>query len=94
VEGGGEIRSQNILDGECTANRKKLMVMRDLAGAAKAGLCDSCRHVQVNKSDRGSVFYFCRLSASDARFPKYPRLPVVTCAGYEKRGEGQRTAGE
>ena len=61
--------------------------MTDQPGAVKAGLCDSCKHVQVNKSDRGPVYYFCRLSASDARFPKYPRLPVVTCAGYEK-GEG------
>jgi len=58
--------------------------MRDQSAAAKAGLCASCNHMQMNKSDRGSVFYFCMLSASDARFPKYPQLPVVTCAGYEK----------
>jgi hypothetical protein len=35
------------------------------------------------KSDRGSVFYLCQLSASDARFAKYPRLPVLECAGYQ-----------
>ena len=58
--------------------------MKERGEAAKAGLCASCKHAQVNKSDRGSVFYFCKLSASDARFPKYPRLPVVACAGYEK----------
>jgi hypothetical protein len=30
----------------------------------------------------------CLLSQSDARFPKYPRLPVIVCAGYEaERGE-------
>jgi hypothetical protein len=34
-------------------------------------------------SDRGSVFYQCARSAIDANFPKYPRLPVITCAGYE-----------
>jgi GNAT superfamily N-acetyltransferase len=34
------------------------------------------------RSDRGSVFYRCLLSASDSRFPKYPRLPVVSCLGY------------
>lgn len=70
--------------------------MEERADAAKAGLCASCKQVQVNKSDRGPVYYFCRLSASDARFPKYPRLPMVTCEGYEKeegtpptRGNGE-----
>jgi hypothetical protein len=36
------------------------------------------------ESDRGSVFYLCQLSATDARFPKYPRLPVLQCSGYQK----------
>ena len=67
--------------------------MKDETDAGKAGLCASCKHVQVNKSDRGAVFYFCRLSASDARFPKYPRLPVVVCAGYEKSEEPAPAAG-
>lgn len=35
------------------------------------------------KSDRGSIFYLCRLSESDPNFPKYPRLPVLQCAGYK-----------
>src|SRR5438105_3036459 len=48
------------------------------------GLCADCRNMRLIKSDRGSVFYFCQLSATDARFPKYPRLPVLECAGYEK----------
>ncbi len=61
--------------------------MKERAAAVKAGLCATCKHAQVNRSDRGSVFYFCRLSASDARFPKYPRLPVVACAGYEEGEE-------
>ena len=34
------------------------------------------------KSDRGSVFYLCQLSATDPSFPKYPRLPVLQCVGY------------
>jgi hypothetical protein len=50
-----------------------------------AGLCATCAHVEIVRSDRGSVFYLCKLSASDPRFPKYPRLPVLTCAGYEER---------
>ena len=48
------------------------------------GLCADCRNMRLIKSDRGSVFYFCQLSATDARFPKYPRLPVSECTGYEK----------
>jgi hypothetical protein len=46
------------------------------------GLCARCTHVQVVESRRGSRFYLCRLSATDPRFPKYPRLPVVQCAGF------------
>ncbi|MGA3044523.1 MAG: hypothetical protein ABSF54_27435 [Bryobacteraceae bacterium] len=48
------------------------------------GLCATCAHVEIVRSDRGSVFYLCKLSASDPRFPKYPRLPVLSCIGYEK----------
>jgi hypothetical protein len=36
------------------------------------------------RTDRGSVFYLCQLSKADPKFPKYPRLPVLTCSGYEK----------
>ncbi|HLK22998.1 MAG TPA: hypothetical protein VKT81_28840 [Bryobacteraceae bacterium] len=35
-------------------------------------------------SDRGSKFYLCKLSAVDPRYPKYPRLPVLKCAGYQE----------
>jgi len=48
------------------------------------GLCARCLHVRVIRSDRGTTFYFCKLSATDARFPKYPRLPVLTCSGFEE----------
>ncbi|HTC77681.1 MAG TPA: hypothetical protein VK657_03650 [Terriglobales bacterium] len=52
---------------------------------AQVGLCASCRHSRQMTSDRGSVFWFCELSATDPRFPKYPRLPVLSCAGYEHK---------
>jgi len=42
----------------------------------------------VVESARGSAFYLCRLAERDARFSKYPRLPVLTCAGYEQRAQG------
>jgi hypothetical protein len=48
------------------------------------GLCGSCRHAQVVRSDRGSEFYRCLLAATDARFQKYPPLPVVACPGYQR----------
>ena len=41
-------------------------------------------HIRRVTSDRGSVFYLCQLSKVDPSFPKYPRLPVLECAGYER----------
>jgi GNAT superfamily N-acetyltransferase len=40
--------------------------------------------VQVITSARGSHFFLCERSRTDARYPRYPRLPVLTCAGYER----------
>jgi hypothetical protein len=54
----------------------------------QAGLCAGCRHSRRMTSDRGSVFWFCELSKEDARFVKYPRLPVRVCAGYERVDQG------
>jgi hypothetical protein len=48
-----------------------------------AGLCTNCRFARVILSDRGAVFYQCGKSFEDARFAKYPRLPVRACAGYD-----------
>lgn len=50
------------------------------------GLCADCRFMRLIESDRGSKFYLCERSATDARFPKYPRLPVLQCTGYERLG--------
>ena len=49
---------------------------------AGIGLCADCEFMRKIQSDRGSVFYQCRLSATNPKFPKYPRLPVLTCEGY------------
>ena len=49
------------------------------------GLCASCLHGKRVESSRGSVFWLCELSRSDPSFPKYPRLPVLTCSGYAVR---------
>jgi hypothetical protein len=50
---------------------------------ASAGLCADCQHARRIESARGSVFFLCELSLSDLHFPKYPRLPVLTCPGYK-----------
>ena len=49
----------------------------------RVGLCFVCRHSRVVRTDRGSMFYQCQLSTTDPRYPKYPRLPVLSCPGYE-----------
>lgn len=53
------------------------------------GLCARCAHARAIQSARGSVFHLCRLSETDERFPKYPRLPVVRCDGYEPAADDQ-----
>jgi hypothetical protein len=57
------------------------------------GLCDSCRHQRVVRNTRGSVFSLCERSKTDPRYPKYPRVPVLECPGFEARG-GARAAKE
>lgn len=49
------------------------------------GLCGACVNARVIENRHGSRFYLCDLSRTDARFPKYPPLPVVACPGYRER---------
>ena len=60
---------------------------------AEAGLCSDCRHARTIRSDRGSVFVMCQLSAADPTFPTYPRLPVLSCPGYSRNAETPRSPG-
>jgi hypothetical protein len=53
------------------------------------GLCATCRLARVIGNRRGSLFYLCQLSESDPRFPKYPRLPVLRCPGYQSAASDQ-----
>jgi len=46
------------------------------------GLCANCLYARRIESKRGSEFWLCQLSATDPHFPKYPRLPVLTCRGF------------
>jgi len=60
---------------------------------ALAGLCATCRHARQITSARGSSFFLCQLSATDERFPKYPRLPVLRCPGFtpSRQSDGEAT---
>jgi hypothetical protein len=49
-----------------------------------AGLCAHCVHVKIIVSARGTRFYLCRKSEHDPSFPRYPRIPVLECRGYER----------
>jgi hypothetical protein len=50
-----------------------------------AGLCDSCVFQRVVPNTRGSLFSLCNRSRKDPAYPRYPRLPVLDCPGYERR---------
>jgi hypothetical protein len=50
-----------------------------------AGLCNACIHQQLVPNRRGSVFSLCRRAKTDPSFPRYPRIPVLECRGYEPR---------
>jgi hypothetical protein len=65
--------------------------------APPAGLCDSCHYQRLVHNTRGSVFSLCERSRADPDYPRYPRLPVLECAGHEPRqaarSEGSGKAG-
>jgi hypothetical protein len=63
-------------------DERKRMVNRD---PHDVGLCETCTHIKVMTSDRGSVFYRCLLSEKDPAFAKYPQLPVLRCSGWQRR---------
>lgn len=47
------------------------------------GLCDTCAHQKPIPNTRGSVFSLCLRSREDPAYPRYPRVPVLNCKGYE-----------
>ena len=60
-----------------------------MTGAVARGLCADCTYAEAITSSKGSEFVLCRLSYSDPRFPRYPRLPVLACADTRR---GHRAA--
>jgi hypothetical protein len=53
------------------------------------GLCEKCIHAETVSNLKGSTFTLCTLSKTNPAFPKYPRLPVVTCEGFLRNTERQ-----
>ncbi len=52
----------------------------------RVGLCLTCVHSRAVTHPRGGDPYWrCDLADTDKRFPKYPRLPVLQCIGYEPK---------
>jgi hypothetical protein len=52
---------------------------------ADPGLCTSCRHGKVNATRRGTAYLRCLRAEWDDRLVRYPRLPVLSCPGYEEQ---------
>lgn len=48
-----------------------------------AGLCAGCVHGHLNETRRGTAYLRCLKAQTDARFARYPRLPVLACPGFE-----------
>jgi hypothetical protein len=48
------------------------------------GLCASCTWLKRVPSARDRLYYLCGMSLTDARFPKYPTLPVLACPAFRK----------
>ena len=47
------------------------------------GLCDRCRWLRIQRTQRGARFYRCGRADEDATFQRYPPLPMLRCAGFE-----------
>jgi hypothetical protein len=50
---------------------------------AEPGLCAACQHAKLNETRRGTVYLRCTRAAWDPALPRYPRLPVTQCAGFD-----------
>ena len=53
---------------------------------AEPGLCRICQHPKLNETRRGTVYLRCTRAAWDTSLPRYPRLPVAECPGFEPAG--------
>jgi len=59
----------------------------------RENLCDTCTYRKEIRTDRGNLFIMCRRGLEDPAYPKYPRLPVLQCRGYENTQNGKNLSG-
>jgi hypothetical protein len=57
--------------------------VRVATSSVEVGLCAQCRWARTVTSARGGRFLRCGRSDTEAAYPRYPRLPVRSCAGFE-----------
>lgn len=57
------------------------------------GLCLNCQHAKVSQTRRGTAYLRCTRAEWDDRLVRYPRLPVLDCAGFDPRGQGRDRSG-
>ena len=55
---------------------------------AQTGLCARCEHCRIVQGGR-STFYMCQRSFTQPEYPKYPRIPVLRCPGFEPAQDGK-----
>jgi hypothetical protein len=60
------------------------------------GLCVGCLHAKLNETRRGTAYLRCTRAAWDTRLPRYPRLPVTQCVGFDpaERSPGVQQQGD
>lgn len=59
--------------------------------APQPGLCAGCEHARVVTGAR-SLFWMCRRAETEPEaYPRYPRLPVLSCPGWEAGEPGRAT---
>ncbi|HXC85073.1 MAG TPA: hypothetical protein VNV62_24775 [Trebonia sp.] len=49
------------------------------------GLCEACGYAKLNQTRRGTAYLRCTRAEWDKALVRYPRLPVMECAGFEHR---------
>jgi propionyl-CoA synthetase len=60
---------------------------------AEPGLCAACQHAKLNETRRGTAYLRCMRAAWDSRLPRYPRLPVAQCVGFDPLSAGDGRPG-
>ena len=61
--------------------------------SANVGLCARCLHARIVETPR-SRFWLCERSRHDTTYARYPRLPIMSCRGFEAGEPGRGSSAE